>query len=344
MSFLSAIAFGKDVTVKTPAELLAAVKSAVAGDKLSVESGVYKFNQSLKLAGSGSQSQLIYLLGSPATSRPVFDFSALPEGSSSNGIILKGNFWHLKGIDVIKAGHNGLKIQGSNNVVEFCTFSQNFDTGLQMADGASNNTVLNCDSFENADSKKENADGFACKTDVGSGNKFIGCRAWNNMDDGWDGYLREADNISTSYEDCWSFKNGVTKDGVVTGGDGNGFKTGGSDDKTLKHNAIYKNCIAAGNMADGFDHNSNRGEVTLLNCAAFANKRNLSFSKTNPLSKLTIKNTLVIGATGNLFAEQTDISDNSWQSGKTLTEADVKSTDIGELLKARKADGLPGFS
>ena len=29
--------------------------------------------------------------------------------------------------------------------------------------------------------------------------------------------------------------------------------------KLLKHNAIYTNCIAVGNIYDGFDHNSNRG-------------------------------------------------------------------------------------
>ena len=330
----------KDITVKNPQELAAAVKSAAAGDKILLQEGLYKFDASLKISASGNENQRIFMLSDPKNSgRPVFDFSALPEGSSSNGIALKGSYWHIKGIDVVKAGHNGLKIQGSNNIIEFCTFSQNFDTGVQLADGASNNTILNCDSFENADSKKENADGFAAKTDGGTGNKFIGCRAWNNMDDGWDGYLREANNISTSYENCWAFRNGLAKDGTVTGGDGNGFKTGGSDDKTLKHNAVYKNCIAAANAADGFDHNSNSGEVTLLNCAAYGNKRNLSFSKTSPLAKLTIKNTVVVGPTGSLSADQTDISNNSWQSGKVLSETDVKSTDINQLLKSRKEDG-----
>ena len=82
----------------------------------------------------------------------------------------------------------------------------NADTGLQIGNGASNNTIVNCDSFYNADSTLENADGFACKLDAGTGNQFIGCRAWQNLDDGWDGYLRGTDNITTTHENVGQLK------------------------------------------------------------------------------------------------------------------------------------------
>ena len=123
----------------------------------------------------------------------------MAENSSNRGLQVNGAFWHIQGIDVFGAGDNGMFVKGNNNLIEFCTFSENSDTGLQIGNGASNNTILNCDSFYNADSTLENADGFACKLDAGTGNKFIGCRAWQNLDDGWDGYLRGADDITTIY-------------------------------------------------------------------------------------------------------------------------------------------------
>ncbi|MEX2336449.1 MAG: hypothetical protein WD555_04175, partial [Fulvivirga sp.] len=200
-------------------------------------------------------------------------------------------------------------------------------------------------SYFNADSTLENADGFASKLDVGTGNKFVGCRAWNNLDDGWDGYLRNADNVTTTYENCWAIENGYLKDGSSSGGDGNGFKTGGSDNKDLKHDAIYMNCIAVGNASDGFDHNSNRGEVTLYNCSAFDNGTNYGFGSTNPLEKLTIKNSNVLGDVGNLEATTVDITNNSWMDGIEATVDDFESIDYEELTGPRKEDGsLPDVS
>jgi hypothetical protein len=230
-------------------------------------------------------------------------------------------------------------MSGSHNVIEYTTFSECADTGLQLGGGAADDLVLNCDSYFNADSSLENADGFAAKLDVGSGNKFVGCRSWNNLDDGWDGYLRPADDITTTYENCWAIDNGKLKDGSVGAGDGNGFKTGGSDDKDLRHNAVYKQCIAAGNVHDGFDHNSNRGSVTLLNCAAHDNGSNINFSTSNEAASLTIKNTISLGENGSLDAAMTDISNNSWQDGRAASADDFLSVDIELLKSPRKKDG-----
>src|SRR5690606_16325709 len=214
--------------------------------------GNYSFNTTVRLTENGTAEKMILLMAHPDdATRPKLDFSSMSESSSNRGISLSGNYWHVKGLDVVAAGDNGLYISGSNNTIEFCSFSENADSGLQIGGGGSNNVILNCDSFYNADSSVENADGFACKLDAGSGNKFIGCRAWQNLDDGWDGYLRGADNITTYYENCWAFSNGILKNGSASGGDGNGFKTGGSDDKDLKHHGVFTNCIAAANVVDG---------------------------------------------------------------------------------------------
>lgn len=329
------------IVVSTAQEILNAIANASPGDKIYIHGGTYAFNTTIKLTHDGADGNIISLLAHPDDqTKPKFDFSAMAESSSNRGISLSGDYWHVNGIDVFAAGDNGMNISGNNNLIEFCTFSENADSGLQIGGGASNNTILNCDSYYNADSAIENADGFACKLDAGTGNKFIGCRAWQNLDDGWDGYLRGADDITTTYENCWAFKNGYLKNGNPSGGDGNGFKTGGSDDKLLKHNAAYKNCIAAGNAADGFDHNSNRGNITIYNCAAYNNGHNINFSSTNIANSLIIKNTISLGGGGdNYQATTTDITNNSWQDALSATADDFVSVDMDLLTSERKSDG-----
>jgi len=333
--------------ISTSQELITAIANASAGDIIYIKEGVFVFNSTINISKNGMSGNLISLLPHPDNnSRPKLDFSSMSENSSNRGISLSGNYWHIKGIDVFGAGDNGMFISGNDNLIEFCTFSECKDSGLQIGNGGANNTILNCDSFYNADSSLENADGFASKLDAGTGNKFIGCRAWQNLDDGWDGYLRGADNITTAYENCWAFKNGYLKNGSAGAGDGNGFKTGGSDDKLLKHNAIYKNCIAAGNLFDGFDHNSNRGDVELYNCGALSNGRNISFGSTNIANSLTIKNTVSIssGSNDSFNATNTDITNNSWQNGIVANSSDYDSLNIDLLASPRNEDGsLPNI-
>ncbi|SDS65094.1 right-handed parallel beta-helix repeat-containing protein [Gramella sp. MAR_2010_147] len=333
--------------VSTSQEILEAIAAAVPGENIYIRGGDYTFDATINIGTSGLAGSMISLLAHPEDeTRPKFDFSSMTENSSNRGIELNADYWHIKGVDVFKAGDNGMQIKGNNNLIEFCTFSECSDTGLQLDNGAANNTILNCDSFFNADSTLENADGFAAKLNVGTGNKFIGCRAWQNLDDGWDGYLRNADNVTTTHENCWSIKNGYLKDGSVSGGDGNGFKTGGSDDKDLKHNAIYIRSIAVGNRFDGFDHNSNRGEVTLYNCSAYDNGTNYGFGSTNPLGSLIIKNSNVLGEVGSINAATLDVTNNSWDTeGVESSVEDYESIDYTELTGPRKEDGsLPDVS
>lgn len=325
--------------VKNYAELVKAIYNAKPGDNIILSGGTYTMNARIDIKISGTYDKPINLIFKDANNRPKLDFSGRGEGSSNQGIVLSANYWRIKGIDIVKAGDNGMQVKGNNNKIEFCTFSECADTGLQIDSGASNNTILNCDSYFNADSSLENADGFACKLDAGNGNKFIGCRAWQNLDDGWDGYLRGTDDISTVYENCWAIKNGYLKNNTIGTGDGNGFKTGGSDDKLLRHNATYKRCIAAGNVHDGFDHNSNRGVVVVYNCSSYSNGTNYSFSTSNPLAKLMIKNSNTFGAFGSTNADIVDVTNNSWQNDIDVDATDFKSVDFTELLRTRKSDG-----
>ena len=109
---------------------------------------------------------------------------------------------------------------------------------------------------------------------------------------------------------------------------------------------MYKNCIAAGNVNDGFDHNSNRGDIEMYNCSAYSNGRNISFSNSNIANSLSIKNTasLASGSTDSFAATTTDITNNSWQNGIVITADDFVSLDMDLLSSARNTDGsLPNI-
>lgn len=358
IGFCGTLMHAKEVTVSTATELSSAISSAVAGDIIWVNGGTYSYSTpittptttptpGITISKSGTADSNIKLYAVEGT-RPVLNFSGQTRNSSSaQGIKMKGSYWHIKGLDIYAAGDNGMQIAGGHyNTIEHCNFFECNDSGLQIDNGSSYNLILNCDSYHNADATNENADGFACKLGAGMNNKFKGCRSWQNLDDGWDGYLKGTDDITTIYEDCWAFKNGYDKNSIASAGDGNGFKTGGSDDKTLKHNATYTRCISAGNRVKGFDHNSNRGNITLYNCAAYSNGTNMGFGSTNPVNILTIKNSVVIGTTGNLNATTKDISYNSWDSGVTATADDYESIDyFNELSAPRQSDGsLPNIT
>lgn len=323
-----------------------AISVAVPGDTIFVRSGVYNLTSTITInsSKSGMESKMYYLFGYQ-DERPLLDFSSLAVGSK--GIRLNANYWYIKGFDVTKAGHNGLGITGSYNIIEHCSFFENRNTGLQLDNGASYNKIINCDSYYNYDDHNQgaDADGFAPKLTVGTGNYFYGCRAWVNSDDGWDGYLRGANDITTTLENCWTWGNGYTKDGYDPGSqaNGNGFKMGGGDNSNnlqLMHHAILINCFAFNNKSKGFDQNNNVGSMTIINGTAFGNKTS-NYRITRQLNSgqtLVVKNSLSFNGKVELgsFANQ---ERNSWHSQFSVTENDFISIYPSDVTKPRKPDG-----
>ena len=315
-------------------------KAVTAGDRIYVRAGTYACSSTIKLTKSGTATAPIYLEGY-ATERPFIDFSGTAFGSC--GFSVTGSYWYIKGLDIGKAGDNGMHITGAFNVIEWCSFYENKDSGLQLSGGAHDNKMLNCDSYWNADpTDYGDADGFACKMDVGTNNYFYGCRSWANVDDGWDGYLRGANNVTTILENCWTWRNGYAKDGTDYGAqaNGNGFKMGGSDDKTLEHNFILRNCVAFDNKAKGFDQNNNRGTMIIYNGTSFRNKgNNFSIYLALDMGKTcNIVNCVNYGGNVNLqsFVNQ---QTNSWLSPFSVTEDDFVSLDTTGVSGPRGADG-----
>jgi hypothetical protein len=316
---------------------------AVAGDTIYVRGGLYTVSATISLSKSGTSAKRYYLLAYPGE-RPILDCSTMAVNSSNRGIKLSGSYWTVKGFDVKGAGDNGMILSGSNNVVEFCAFYENSDTGLQLGSGASENRIINCDSYFNADPSQGNADGFAPKLDVGSGNYFYGCRAWQNSDDGWDGYLRPSDSVNTTIDSCWSFDNGYLKTGAPSTGNGNGFKMGGGDNgnaDSLRHNMMLRNCLAFDNRVKGYDQNNNRGSMTLLNCTAY---RNGSYNFSIPgirrvTSTVTVVNCVSLASPGVTFLAPDEMLTDSWMSPFSISNADFASVDTTGIRGPRKPDG-----
>jgi Right handed beta helix region len=318
-----------------------AVAIIVPGDSIMVRGGSYIINTTIRIpvSKSGRPGSLIYLFAYKQE-KPIFDCSGMLVSSGNRGFFVMASYWHIYGLDIKGAGSNGMYVSGSYNMIEFCVFRENADTGLHLCSGASYNEVLNCDSYYNADPTKENADGFAAKVTVGSFNRFVGCRAWQNLDDGWDGYLRPADDVTTMIINCIAYKNGYLKDGSIGEGDGNGFKLGGSDDKSLRHNMVLTNCLAVGNKVKGFDQNNSRGSLTLNNCTAYNNGVNYAFWL--PLADgktATITNCISYGKGDVKLAAFVEQKNNSWNLDLKLTNADFISMDETQLLAPRKPDG-----
>jgi pectate disaccharide-lyase len=271
-------------TVEDPLDLDTAIDFVREGQKIIVENGQYVRHSKLEIRkyNDGSKEAMKYLMAAPGA-RPVIDFS-----KRSEGVVLSGDYWHIKGIDFARSSGNtkGFTIGGSHNIVENSRFYQNGDTGLQISrtDNASDksewpsyNLILNSTSFDNRDPSDNNADGFAAKLTSGVGNIFRGCIAHHNIDDGWDLYTKAGTGAigPVLIENSIAYQNGFLTDGTVGNGDKNGFKLGG-EGIHVPH--IIKNSMAFGNGADGFTSNSNPGVIAIDNIAYNNAGSNLTFS------------------------------------------------------------------
>jgi len=242
------------------------------------------------------------------------------------------NYWTFYGLVLQNAKDNGMKMEGSYNRVERCTFRWNNDTGLQIGmfkdfsieetksfpiSGKPEfnpnftycryNEVINCDSYENADLEAYggktddggDADGFAVKLFPGPGTKFYGCRAWINSDDNWDLYMTYHPVV---IDHCWAYRAGYTKSGQE-GKNGNGFKLGGGgsaggidfDHSVGAH--VINNCVAFGNLHKGFDQNNAYEGMYVINCTAWGNEYNYRFPTEFKYGFMDIHNCIGWGAT-----------------------------------------------
>lgn len=290
------------------------VNAMVPGDTLICRGGVYfptmrqdGTRTTVRLNAKGSPDKWFTIKNYPGEF-PVFNFRDQPKRLGIRGIQLNGNYWHIFGLHIKEAGDNGMKLEGSFNRIERCTFSYNDDTGLQLGFGhdfsatgfgSSNdgshcafNDIIDCDSYLNFDTDNNgaDADGFAAKMHNGLGNRFIRCRAWDNADDAWDMFTSA---YAVYIIECWAWGSGRASNfgwAQTSGsfqGNGNGIKLGGNgvggNSRGVHEvwNSIAFNNNRTGSVK-GFDQNSHGDGEKIINCLAFGNGYDFMFERAAP--------------------------------------------------------------
>jgi hypothetical protein len=314
-----------------------------AGDRILVHEGTYTISERIKipeLPTNADKRCELRAWPESAVGKVIIDGSAMNHTTQNEFKMGRciyvnhlANYWTFYGLVLQNAEDNGMKVEGSYNIIERCTFRWNNDTGLQIGmfkdftieetksfpiSGQPQfnpgytycryNKVINCDSYENADARTYNgsddygdADGFACKLFPGPGTEFHGCRAWTNSDDNWDLYMVYHPVVIDS---CWAYNAGRTKDGRDVG-NGNGFKLGGGGtsggaafaQSTGAH--VVTNCVAFGNLKKGFDQNNAYEGMYILNCVGWGNDFNYRFSTEFKYGLMDIHNCIGWGAKSN---------------------------------------------
>ncbi|MDR2627496.1 MAG: right-handed parallel beta-helix repeat-containing protein [Dysgonamonadaceae bacterium] len=372
--------------IDSPVDIYTAVSRVEAGGTIYLRGGIYYLTKGLDLDKIGSEAAP-YRLWAYENEKPVFDCSqeTVPNANNLGIRMTNGCWWHIKRLEIRNAYNSGFKIRnGSHNTFEQCVAHHNGGSGFHIGyeheadvnpDGslAAYNTWLNCDAYNNFDwwstsdgrpAAGTNADGFACKSNAGKGNRYIGCRAWSNSDDNWDffecGY-------GIQLLDCWAWNAGVMADHAAmyldrTGrpltdaewdGNGNGFKIGGgclliggrACRLESRGTHVLRNCIAFNNTVNGFDQNNHPYGAIIENCIGFNNRCNFRFYDPNKNgTTFTFRNNISWGGSNADTFDRISIAanaGNSWnQPGLTSNPAaEFVSLSPGDANAVRTLDG-----
>ena len=361
-------------------------KLTTPGDTLYLFSGQYDLGNTPVQNLNGTASKRIVISGYEGINRSgkysaILDFRKTTYGTRGLQIKSTCTYLHIKNLTLRYSGKNNLLNEGSYNLFENLDIYGSADTGCQMKNGG-NNIIKNVDSHDNFDYETMNgsvanfggnADGFADKQFTGAGNHYIGCRAWNNSDDGWD-FFQRVSTSNTVIEDCICYGNGeayydmsthpratgvdkawfdskigtqmtdrygntitISLDKYPCQGNGNGFKMGGG---YTDHKVIVHHCLAIKNNARGFDQNNNGGTMWIYNNTGYANNVNYGF--TTAYGTNTIQNCISFaGKNGDAYKAKNvvAIDHNSWNNGYSCSKTDFVSTDVSLVLAPRRSDG-----
>lgn len=273
-----------------------------------------------------------------------------PSGVSNvyfKGLVIR-NVWQNDGADEVMVWY----IFGTNITIDRCIVYNTH--GVAFGVMASNNLwVINCDTWNNCDSLTNvpadnpvpgnDGNGFRDynPSSTGASTYYIHCRAWNCGDQGFS----SGSVGSTTYDGCWSFRNGQMKGG------GWGFKMGW-DQPDDPDKRIYKNNVAVYNRRSGFDTNDGGyvpGYIQLYNNTSFGNSdygfRILNTNGTTEQEEHRIfKNNIAFqNSDGSIYTASGSAAYaheyNSWDIPLTLSSADFLSLDSTGITAARQANG-----
>lgn len=338
-------------TISSPfADLQRAIDLASAGDQIFVRGGLYPITRAnwdsdrigIYIGRNGSNSQPIRIFNYPGET-PVFDFSA-QDDAYLTGIYISGDYIHLKGLTVRnvplreRSNSTGIKLVDANHVIiESCITHQIAGSGIRIEGSSSNNYIVNCDSYDNYDplTGGGNADGFQIAfTPRNSYNYILGCRAWNNSDDGYDLYENEG---FMYIAHSWAWNSGYVPGTSTPAGDGSGFKLGRTNESRASgFQRVVFNCIAFNNKQNGFYNNSANVNMLLVNCTSYNNEeRGFYFSNTGTrvVNCISYNDDYQVA-----FNRETIEVNNSWQLDD-LTNSDFISMNSAVMSGSRSANG-----
>lgn len=372
---------GSDTTgngsIGNPFETITKAQSvASSGDTVYLRGGTYYLDNS-DITASISAWDIVNQINKNGISYiaysnevPVFDFSAVqPVGRRVTAFYVTADNcvferFEVVGVQVTIAQGEASNTQsecfrihgGDNNRFERLSMHDGMGIGWYLTRGG-NNLVINCDAYNNKglDSLSHgNIDGFGAHTDrdTNPGNKFIGCRAWFNSDDGFD--LINNDSAAV-ISNCWAMYNGYDYESPASKiGDSTGFKaggygiSGGSYPTPVPRNRIHY-CLALENSR-GFYANHHTGGLDWIGNTAISNGANYNMlCSTNNSSSAGdvpgfdqyMKNNLSFsGSLSNMGStNDNDVTYNSWTLPVTVTAGDFKSLSYSLLTQPRQADG-----
>lgn len=334
---------GSDINAGTVEAPLLTIHKAMElvepGDRILVHEGTYTISERIKIPALNTTPDMRCELRAwpeEAVGKVIIDGSAMHHTTMNEFKMGRciyvnhlANYWTFYGLVLCNAEDNGMKVEGSYNIIERCTFHDNNDTGLQIGmykdfsieetkslppgepqfnpdyQFCRGNKVINCDSYNNYDARTYNgsddggdADGFACKLFPGPGTEFHGCRAWTNSDDNWDLYMVYHPVV---VDRCWAYHAGYSPDGREVG-NGNGFKLGGGgssggaafDQSVGAH--VLTNCVSFDNLHKGYDQNNAYEGMYVINCTGWGNEFNYRFPTEFKYGTMTIRNCIGWGA------------------------------------------------
>jgi hypothetical protein len=342
-------------------------QAASAGDTVWIRGGVYEFSGTTGSANavlfnkSGAPGQRINYWAYPGET-PVFDFFNYLPQQRIRGFSVVADWLHFRGLELRGVQQTitnvneswAIRVEGAGgdfNIFEQLDLHHNEGPGLFIQNGG-NNLVLNSDSHHNYDPDRggENADGFGSHSND-DGNTFIGNRAWENSDDGFD-FINSPGIVVL--ENSWAWRNGYIPDTGSAAGNGAGIKGGGfllnpdnfPDPEDVPRNVIRGN-VSFDNRVQGFYANHHPGGIDWINNSAFGNSRGFDLiadveTETWPAHHY-LRNNVSHGNGTNLINatfEDIDQEFNTWNlRGGTASDSDfVSLTPLG-VDGLRQTDG-----
>lgn len=325
------------------------------GDVICLRGGVYHPGGRTRFDRVGNDERHFVVASYPGE-LPIIDAENVPEGDTNGGSTATWTFsdaayWDIRGpIHLTNGRGAGVYIEDSQSLsFERVESSYNGKRAARGGHGffvwgsaTSDILFLNCDGHHNANhlwrpdedqqvNQYQHGDGW--RIFAGTEIRLVGCRAWHNLDDGFD-FTQAPDPIRL--DRCWAAYSGIDDGaGSITGTpnlpmskwEGDGIKLG-YDDDTGAHEATR--CLSWNNHCHGW---TVRGGPYVIHSSAAYNNAETAYSGIGNDPSNQRQNSYGFGnANGDGAGAES-------YAGISVDESDFSSVDDAGMLGPRKPDG-----